>query len=51
MFDDRVKIFIKSGDGGNGKTSFLTETAHFSLKTTTAVQLSVTIQTMVTVFV
>ena len=25
MFDDRVKIFIKSGDGGNGKTSFLTE--------------------------
>lgn len=25
MFYDRVKIFIKAGDGGNGKTSFHTE--------------------------
>ncbi|MBQ7579659.1 MAG: GTPase ObgE [Clostridia bacterium] len=25
MFSDRVKIFIKAGDGGNGKTSFHTE--------------------------
>lgn len=24
MFDDRVKIYIKSGDGGNGKCSFAT---------------------------
>lgn len=25
MFLDRVKIFIKAGQGGNGKTSFHTE--------------------------
>ena len=25
MYLDRVKIFIKAGNGGNGKTSFHTE--------------------------
>ena len=25
MFVDRVKIYIKAGQGGNGKTSFHTE--------------------------
>lgn len=25
MFDDRVKIYVKSGNGGNGKVSFMTQ--------------------------